>query len=118
MIRDSVIEQQVLRSLRLDSAISAHEICVQSHRGVVTLSGTVPSYLERLAISYATVRAPGVCGLVNNIEVTGDSNQTTERSSSDNRSVQPANPSSAVYSTHDNSRLRRITHGKAKALAA
>ena len=68
---DSEVEQQVLRSLRLDSAISSREICLQSHRGVVTLSGTVPSHGESSAIYYATLRAPGVCGVVNGLTLAG-----------------------------------------------
>jgi len=69
MRMDSEIEQQVLRSLALDSAISSREICIESQRGVVTLSGTVPSYRESSTIYSATSRAPGVCGVVNRIEV-------------------------------------------------
>ena len=69
MRKDSEIEQQVLRSLQLDSTISTREICIESHRGVVTLSGTVPSYRESRAIYAATSRAPGVCHAVNRIKV-------------------------------------------------
>lgn len=69
MTMDSEIEQQVLRRLELDSAISSREICIESHCGVVTLSGTVPSYRESSTIYSATSRAPGVRGVVNKIEV-------------------------------------------------
>jgi osmotically-inducible protein OsmY len=72
MKRDSEVEQQVLRSLRLDSAISSREICVKSQWGVVTLSGTATSYRESSAIDSATLRAPGVCAVINMIEVRGD----------------------------------------------
>ena len=85
MKRDSEVEQQVLWSLRLDSTISSREICLQSLCGVVTLSGTVPSYLECLAIYYAALRAPGVCGVVNRIEVSVDRDRTPEPSWSDTR---------------------------------
>ena len=69
MRMDTEIEQQVLRSLELDSAISSREICIESQCGVVTLSGTVPSYRESSTIYSATSRAPGVCRVVNSIEV-------------------------------------------------
>jgi hypothetical protein len=116
--RDSEVEQQVLRSIRLDSAISSREICLQSHCGVVTLSGTVPSHGECLAIYYATLRAPGVCGVVNTIDVSGDRHRTPEPSWIDTRSVPPPNPPASAHPTHDNRRLMRITHGKSKALGA
>ena len=69
VMRDSEVEQHVLRSLALDSAIAGREICVESQAGVVTLSGTSPSYHGRSAIHEATRSTPGVCGVVNRIEV-------------------------------------------------
>jgi hypothetical protein len=69
---DSEVEQQVLRSIELDSAISSREICIESQDGVVTLSGTVTSYRESSIIYSATSRAPGVCGVVDKIEVKDD----------------------------------------------
>src|SRR5258706_2199329 len=66
---DSEIEQQVRRSIEMDSAISSREICIESQDGVVTLSGTVSSYRERSTIFSATSRAPGVCAVVDKIEV-------------------------------------------------
>jgi hypothetical protein len=71
-MRDSEVEQQVLRSLKLDSAIAGREICVESQDGVVTLSGTAPSYLQRSAVHEATLRAPGVRDVVDAIEVEVD----------------------------------------------
>jgi hypothetical protein len=72
MMRDSEVEQQVLRSLELDSAIAGREICLESQDGVVTLSGTAPSYQQRSAVHEATRRALGVRGVVNTIEVKVD----------------------------------------------
>jgi osmotically-inducible protein OsmY len=68
-MRDSEVEQQVLRSLRLDSAIACREISVESQDGVVTLSGTALSFQEASAVHEATRRAPGVRGVVDKIEV-------------------------------------------------
>ena len=66
---DSEIEQQVRRSIELDSAISSREVCIESQDGVITLSGTVSSYRERLTIFSTTRRAPGVWAVVDKIEV-------------------------------------------------
>lgn len=70
--RDSEVEQQVLRMLKLDSAVAGREICVESQDGVVTLSGTALSYQQRSAAHEATLRAPGVLGVVNTIQVEVD----------------------------------------------
>jgi osmotically-inducible protein OsmY len=123
MKRDSEVEQQVLKSLRLDSAISSREICLHSHCGVVTLSGTVPSYLEWSAIYHASLRSLGVCWVVNRIEVRGDRHRTLEPSLSDTRlsdtrSSQPADAPASSHPTHYNSRVVRITGGKSTASGA
>lgn len=70
--RDSEVEQQVLRSLKVDSAVACREICVESQDGVVTLSGTAPSYQQRSTVHEATLRAQGVGGVVNTIQVEVD----------------------------------------------
>jgi osmotically-inducible protein OsmY len=88
-MRDSEVEQQVLRSLKLDSAIEVREICVESQDGVVTLSGTSPSYHQRSAVHDATLRAPGVRGVVNTIEVEVDRFFIAEQSPSANISASP-----------------------------
>lgn len=85
--RDSEVEQQVLRTLKLDSAIACREICVESQDGVVTLSGTAPSYQERAAVREATRGTPGVCGVVNKIEVRTDRFLIPEKSQSAHASV-------------------------------
>ncbi len=72
-MRDSEVEQRVLRSLKLDSAFACREICVESQDGVVTLSGTAPSFEEASAAYNATRRAPGVRGVVDKVEVEVDS---------------------------------------------
>jgi len=90
-MRDSEVEQQVLRSLKLDSAIVGREICVESQAGVVTLSGTSPSYHARSAIREATRRTPGVYGVVNKIEVERGAFLTAEIPAGASSSVPPLN---------------------------
>jgi hypothetical protein len=84
--RDSEVEQRVLRTLKLDSAIACREICVESQDGVVTLNGTAPSHPERAAVHEATRGTPGVRGVVNKIEVKADRFLTSENSRSANAS--------------------------------
>ena len=67
--RDSEVEQQVLRTLKLNSAIGGSELCVESQAGLVTLSGTTTSPHDRQAVYEATRDIPGVRGVVNKIEV-------------------------------------------------
>jgi osmotically-inducible protein OsmY len=90
-MRDSEVEQQVLRSLMLDSAIVCREICVESQAGVVTLSGKSPSRHMRSAIQEATRRTPGVCGVVNKIEVERGACLTAEIPAGASTSVPPLN---------------------------
>ena len=80
MRRDSEVEQQVLRSLKLTSATGSKEICVESCDGVVTLRGTVRSHRSKSAIHSATSQAPGVRGVVNNIQLKGCEPSIRERS--------------------------------------
>jgi len=95
-MRDSEVEQQVLRSLKLDSAIVGREICVESQAGVVTLSGTSPSYHARSAIREATRRTPGVYGVVNKIEVKVGGFLITEMPAGANTSVPPLDQSASA----------------------
>lgn len=89
--RDSEVEQQVLRTLKLDSAIACREICVESQAGVVTLGGTTPSPQERAAVYEATRGTPGVRGVVNKIEAEANRFFIPEKSCSANASVSPLN---------------------------
>ena len=92
MKRDSAIEQQVLRSLKLDSAIAYNEICVESLGGVVTLRGTVLHRFERLALYSAACRSPGVCRVVNKVEVKRGRLTIPEHSKNATRAVERLGP--------------------------
>jgi hypothetical protein len=86
-MRDSEVEQQVLRSFKLDSAVAGTEICVESQDGVVTLSGTSPTYRLRAAFHAATLGTPGVSGVVNKIEFKVDRLLIAAKSQSANASA-------------------------------
>jgi hypothetical protein len=92
MKRDSGIEQQVLRSLKLNSAIASNEICVESNGGVVTLRGTVLNRLEKSAIYSAARQSSGVCRVVNKIEVKRARVTILEHSKNANRAVDRLGP--------------------------
>lgn len=69
MQRDGEIQAAVFDELEWDSRVTATDIGVSVHQCVVTLTGTVQSYAERLAAEAATHRLHGVLDVVNDIEV-------------------------------------------------
>ena len=64
---DSEIEQWVIRELRFAGRIESRELCVSVHQGIVTLGGTVPSRISKMAAKRAALRARGVKNVVNNL---------------------------------------------------
>jgi hypothetical protein len=64
---DSEIEQWVLRELQFAGNIQSHELCVSAHEGIVTLDGTVPTRISRVAAKKAALSARGVKSVVNNL---------------------------------------------------
>ena len=68
-MRDSEIEQRVLRELRLAKDIDSHEICVVSVDGFVALAGTVTRDQNYRAAEAAARRAIGVTAVINKIRV-------------------------------------------------
>src|SRR4030081_1459127 len=66
---DDAIRQDVLFELKWDPKITSNDIAVAVKDGVVTLSGYVPSYLEKDAAEKAAKRVYGVRGVANDIEV-------------------------------------------------
>lgn len=66
---DSEIKQQVLRELKWDSRIGWSHIGVEVTEGVVTLTGVVSSYAQKLAAQEAAHRIKGVLDVANDVEV-------------------------------------------------
>ncbi len=66
---DSQIQHDVINELRWEPRVSHEEIGVAVHSGVVTLSGMVPNYAEKMAAEKATMRVHGVKGIAEEIEV-------------------------------------------------
>jgi osmotically-inducible protein OsmY len=66
---DSQIQTDVMNELRWEPRISHEEIGVAVRDGIVTLSGHVPSYAEKMAAEKAAMRVRGVRGIAEEIAV-------------------------------------------------
>ena len=69
IMRDSEIEQSVLRGIQLLELVDGRQMCVVSREGVVTLDGTVQNQRSKLAIHTAARDANGVIALINNLQL-------------------------------------------------
>src|SRR3984893_28331 len=69
MRSDSDIKRDVEAELQSDPSIDATDIAVAVKNGVVTLSGFVRSYAEKLEAEAAAKRIASVVGLANDLEV-------------------------------------------------
>jgi osmotically-inducible protein OsmY len=69
MKRDSEIQQAVIRELRWDTRVDETDVGVEVDASVVTLTGTVDSYLKRMAAQDAAHRVFGVLDVANDIRV-------------------------------------------------
>ncbi|HKO41864.1 MAG TPA: BON domain-containing protein [Pyrinomonadaceae bacterium] len=78
---DGEIKNQVLRELKWDSRIGWSKIGVEVVKGVVTLTGVVSSYAQKLAAQDAAHRISGVLDVANDVEVKPDA--TLVRSDAD-----------------------------------
>ena len=63
------LRRTVLDELEWEPSIDAADIAVTVHDGVVTLTGFVPSYAEKLKAEQVVKRIRGVKGVANDIEV-------------------------------------------------
>lgn len=66
---DSQIQTDVMNELKWEPRISHEEIGVAVRKGIVTLSGHVPNYAEKMATENAVMRVRGVKGIAEDIEV-------------------------------------------------
>ena len=66
---DKELKQRILRELKWDSRVSWASIKVEVSEGVVTLTGTVPAYVQKIAAQEAAHRVQGVLDVANDIEV-------------------------------------------------
>jgi osmotically-inducible protein OsmY len=66
---DAQIQTDVIQELKWDPSVTHEHIGVAVSEGVVTLSGVVPSYIEKSAAEKAAQRVGGVKAVVEKIEV-------------------------------------------------
>jgi osmotically-inducible protein OsmY len=66
---DTDLKQRIMRELKWDSRIPWASIVVGVSDGVVTLSGVVSSYAQKIAAQEATHRVAGVLDVANDIDV-------------------------------------------------
>ena len=69
MISDYQLRQDVIDELDFEPSINATHIAVGVHKGVVTLSGHVASYAEKMAAESVVRRIRGVKAIAQDIEV-------------------------------------------------
>jgi osmotically-inducible protein OsmY len=77
---DLELKKAVESELNFEPSINAAEIGVAAKDGIITLSGRVPSYWEKMAAERAAARVSGVKAVVNEVEVhlPGSSERTDE----------------------------------------
>ena len=69
MITDDVLQQDVLEELRDEPTVDASQIGVAAKDGVITLTGVVATYAEKLAAEEAAKRVYGVRGVADDVTV-------------------------------------------------
>ena len=67
--RDTEIQQQVMQELRWDTRVEATAVGVEVRDGIVTLSGTVTTYPQKIAAQEAAHRVAGVLDVANDLQV-------------------------------------------------
>jgi osmotically-inducible protein OsmY len=73
-VLSSLLQEHVQNELLWDPQVTSNHIGVTSTEGVVTLSGFVPSYAERMAAERAALRVQGARGVANDliVKLSGD----------------------------------------------
>ena len=69
MKTDTQLQKDVIEELRWEPCVTANEIGVAVTNGVVTLSGTVPTYAEKCAAERAAQRVEGVKAIAEEIRI-------------------------------------------------
>ena len=69
MKKDAQIQTDVIQELKWDPSVTHEHIGVSVNDGIVTLSGTVPSFVEKTSAERAVQRVSGVRAVVEKIEV-------------------------------------------------
>ncbi|MEE6165997.1 MULTISPECIES: BON domain-containing protein [unclassified Mycolicibacterium] len=70
---DTILVEDVVDELKSDPAIDSSGVAIAGHDGVITLTGAVPTYWQKVQAEHAVWRVRGVRGLADelHVEVTG-----------------------------------------------
>ena len=106
MKKDKQLQKDVMEQLAFDPAVHSESIGVSVNDGVVTLSGSVPSYTEKFAAENRTFRVAGVKSVVEEIEVNipsifTQSDQEIAKAAADALKWNVLIPSAIKASVHD-----------------
>ena len=66
---DTKIQEDVLNELQWDPSVTASAVTVSANNGIVTLRGSVPHYIEKMAAEHAAQRVGGVKAVADELEV-------------------------------------------------
>src|SRR5207302_292002 len=75
---DSQVASDVQSKINSDGNVQSKQIGINSDKGVVTLTGSVNSEMERSAVANDAAQVQGVTTVVNNLEVNTAGNQPSE----------------------------------------
>ena len=75
---DSDVKRDVLNELMWDQSVTASHVKVSANDGIVTLSGSVPHYIEKVAAEHAAKRVGGVKAVADELEVKGEFDKSDE----------------------------------------
>lgn len=75
---DSDIKQDVINELIWDPSITSSDVKVSAKDGIVTLSGSVPHFIEKMAAEHAAERVGGVTAVADELEVKTTFGQSDE----------------------------------------
>lgn len=68
---DVDVKTDVMNELMWDASLDSTSINVKAHNGLVTLTGTVPHYTEKMSAEHAAQRVAGVKAVADELEVKG-----------------------------------------------
>ncbi|MCV7161537.1 BON domain-containing protein [Mycolicibacterium brisbanense] len=66
---DTILVEDVVDELKSDPAIDSSGVAIAGHDGVITLSGVVPTYWQKIQAEHAVWRVRGVRGLADELHV-------------------------------------------------
>src|SRR5579872_4060073 len=66
---DKDLQHDVIDELDFDPSVDASRVGVAASSGIVTLTGSVPTYTEKLAAEEAVKRIAGVQGIANELKI-------------------------------------------------